>query len=83
MESVKIDQLEEATKPYNIRHRCLYFSKDIIQFISTCKFDRIDFSMFEQLLGSGTSSVQTWWRADLGVQKKMFRIHDNRPEICQ
>ncbi len=70
MENVKIDQLEEATRPYNIRHRCFYFSKDLIQFISICKFDKIYFSMFEQLLRSGTSIGANMVEGRSGSSKK-------------
>lgn len=29
---------EEAEKPYNIRHRCFHFAKDILKFESECKY---------------------------------------------
>jgi four helix bundle protein len=48
-------ELNEAEKPYNIRHRCFFFSKDIIVFVGECKYDRIYSSLFDQLLRSATS----------------------------
>ncbi|GAA4334104.1 four helix bundle protein [Mucilaginibacter gynuensis] len=42
-------------KPYDIKHRCYQFSKEIIGFISTTNYDRIYFSIFDQLLRSATS----------------------------
>lgn len=47
--------LYEDAKPYKISHRCFYFSKDVIEFIKQCKYDRIYHSMFDQLLRSATS----------------------------
>lgn len=48
-------ELNEADKPYNIRHRCFFFSKDIIVFVGECKYDKIYSSLFDQLLRSATS----------------------------
>ncbi len=48
-------EVNEGVKPYNIRHRCFFFSKDIIAFVGNCKYDRIYSSLFDQLLRSATS----------------------------
>ncbi len=48
-------ELNEGEKPYNIRHRCFFFSKEIIVFVGDCKYDRIYSSLFDQLVRSGTS----------------------------
>lgn len=48
-------KLEEAYKPYNIKHRCFYFSKDVISFVSSCKYDKVFYSLFDQLVRSATS----------------------------
>ncbi len=56
MENEEINLVEEGEKPYNIRHRCFHFSKNVIQFIQICKYDRIYYSMFDQLLRSATST---------------------------
>jgi four helix bundle protein len=48
-------ELNEEGKPYNIRHRCFYFSKDIISLIKQTKIEKIFFSIYDQLLRSATS----------------------------
>jgi four helix bundle protein len=47
--------LSEVEKPYNIRHRCFNFSREIILLIQKTKYQGIYFSMFDQLLRSSTS----------------------------
>ena len=47
--------LEEGQPIYNIRHRAFYFSKSVIEFIRSVKYERIYFSLFDQLLRSSTS----------------------------
>ena len=46
---------EQASSIYNIRHRAFYFSKEIILFIKNQKYDKIYFSLFDQLIRSSTS----------------------------
>jgi len=48
-------EVNEGEKPYNIRHRCYFFSKEIIFFVRDCKYDKIYSSLFDQLIRSGTS----------------------------
>lgn len=47
--------IEEEYKPYNIKHRCFYFSKDVVNFVSSCKYEKVFHSMFDQLVRSATS----------------------------
>ena len=47
--------IEEEYKPYNIKHRCFYFSKDVVNFVSSCKYEKVFHSMFDQLVRSSTS----------------------------
>ena len=47
--------LEEGQPIYNIRHRAFYFSKSVIEFIRSVKYERVYFSLFDQLLRSSTS----------------------------
>jgi len=47
--------VEESEKPYNIRHRCFFFSRDVIDFVKRTKYDWIYRSMFDQLIRSATS----------------------------
>ena len=48
-------ELNEEQKPYNIGHRCFYFSRDVLFFVKNCKYERIHFSLFDQLVRSVTS----------------------------
>ncbi len=48
-------ELMEPTKPYSIRHRCYYFSKEVIEFVKECKFEKIYNSLFDQLVRCATS----------------------------
>jgi four helix bundle protein len=48
-------EVEEDSKPYGIRHRCFFFSKDVIFFVKECKYDRIFSSLVDQLVRSATS----------------------------
>ena len=45
----------EEEKPFNIRHRRYYFSRQIILFVKECKYDRVYLSLFDQLIRSVTS----------------------------
>src|SRR5688572_20696512 len=46
---------EESGRPYNIRHRAFFFAKDVILFVKESKYERIYFSLFDQLIRSATS----------------------------
>jgi four helix bundle protein len=60
-------------KPFDIKHRCYQFSKEIVQFISTAKYDRIYFSIFDQLLRSATSIGANIVEAKAGSSVKDFK----------
>lgn len=60
-------------KPYDIRHRCYQFSKELVQFISVAKYERIYFSIFDQLLRSGTSIGANIVEAKAGSSIKDFK----------
>ena len=60
-------------KPYDIKHRCYYFSKEIVQFVSIAKFERVHFSIFDQLIRSGTSIGANIVEAKSGSSTKDFR----------
>jgi len=55
MEEFELFELEEENKPYNIRHRCFYFSKVIVLFVKNCKYEKVYLSIFDKLIRSGTS----------------------------
>jgi four helix bundle protein len=60
-------------KPYNIKRRCYQFSKKIVQFVSNTKFERIHFSIFDQLIRSGTSIGANIIEAKSGSSTKDFK----------
>ena len=72
MENEKLIVLEDAEKSYNIRHRCFYFAKDVLKFIDDCKYERIHFSLFDQLLRSATSIGANVVEGGSGSTKKDF-----------
>lgn len=60
-------------KPFDIRQRCYQFSKETVQFISAAKYDRIYFSIFDQVLRSATSIGANIVEAKAGSSAKDFR----------
>ena len=72
MENEKLEMLEEPQKPYNIRHRCFHFAKEVVTFVSECKYDRIHFSIFDQLIRSATSIGANVVEGGSGSTKKDF-----------
>jgi four helix bundle protein len=62
-----------AEKPYNIKHRCYQFSKDLVLFIANAKYERIFFSLFDQLIRSGTSIGANIVEAKAGSSTKDFK----------
>ena len=72
MENVKILELEEAEKPYNIRHRCFHFSKEVLRFEAECKYGRIHYSIFDQLIRSATSIGANVVEGSSGSSKRDF-----------
>lgn len=66
-------ELNEEEKPYKISHRCFYFSKEVILFIKECKYDRIHFSLFDQLMRSATSIGANVVEGKAGSSKKDWR----------
>ena len=72
MENEKLEMLEEPQKPYNIRHHCFHFAKEVMTFVSECKYDRIHFSIFDQLIRSATSIGANVVEGGSGSTKKDF-----------
>lgn len=60
-------------KPYDIKHRCYEFSKRIVLLISQTKFERIHYSIFDQLLRSATSIGANVIEGKSGSSRKDFR----------
>lgn len=72
MENEKLIVFEEAAKSYNIRHRCFHFAKEVMKFIGESKYERIHFSIFDQLLRSATSIGANVVEGGSGSTKKDF-----------
>ena len=62
--------IEEEYKPYNIKHRCFYFSKDVVSFVSSSKYDKVFYSMFDQLVRRATSIGANVVEGSSGSSKK-------------
>ncbi len=62
--------VNEPDKPYNIRHRAYYFSKEIIFFVRNTKYERIESSLFDQLIRSATSIGANVIEGKAGSSKK-------------
>ena len=69
----EVFELNDVDKPYKISHRCFYFSKDVILFIKDSKFERIYFSMADQLLRSVTSIGANVVEGKSGSSKKDWK----------
>jgi len=66
-------ELKEGEKPYNIRHRCYFFAKEILLFVKDCKYDRVYSSMFDQLIRSATSIGANLVEGKAGSSKKDWK----------
>jgi four helix bundle protein len=64
--------LEEPQKIYNIKHRAFQFSKDVLSFVSETKFEKVFYSIFDQLIRSSTSIGANLVEAVSGSSKKDF-----------
>ncbi len=67
-----ISVLEESSSVYNIKHRAFYFSRDIVLFVGRQKYDRIYFSLFDQLIRSSTSIGANLVEGISGASKNDF-----------
>jgi len=65
-----VDIVEDEGKPYNIRHRCFFFAKDIIHFVKEVQWDWVFNSMFDQLVRSATSVGANVIESSAGSSKK-------------
>jgi len=64
--------LEEPAKTYNIKHRAFEFSKDVLSFVLSTKFEKIVYSIFDQLVRSATSIGANLVEAKAGATKRDF-----------
>ena len=66
-------ELNEDEKPYNIRHRCYYFSKEIVLFVKDCAYNKVFSSLFDQLIRSATSIGANIIEGKSGSSRKDWR----------
>jgi len=67
-----LDIVEESAVVYNIKHRAYYLCRDIVLFIGKQQFDRIYFSLFDQLIRCSTSIGANLIEGLAGASKKDF-----------
>jgi len=67
-----LDIVEESAVVYNIKHRAYYLGRDIVLFIGKQQFDRIYFSLFDQLIRCSTSISANLIEGLAGASKKDF-----------
>lgn len=65
--------MKEGERPYNIRHRCFYFSSDIVLFVKESNFDQVYSSLFDQLIRSATSIGANLVEGRAGSSKKDWK----------
>ena len=63
-------EVNEGEKPYNIRHRCFFFYKEILFFVKDCKYEKVYSSLFDQLVRSATSIGVNVVEGKAGSSKK-------------
>ncbi|MBL7706405.1 MAG: four helix bundle protein [Taibaiella sp.] len=61
---------DPVERPYNIRHRCFLFAKEVVEFIKAENWDYVYRSMFDQLLRSATSIGANVVEGKAGSSKK-------------
>ncbi|PZP45583.1 MAG: hypothetical protein DI598_13045 [Pseudopedobacter saltans] len=66
--------VEEGTTPYNIRHRAFYLAKNVLLFIQNSKYEKIHFSIFDQLVRSVSSIGANMTEGIAGSSKKILLI---------
>jgi len=72
-EELSAFELNETEKPYSIRHRCFYLSKEIIFFVKDCRYEKIYNSLFDQLIRSATSIGANVVEGKAGSSKKDWK----------
>ena len=66
------DLVEESGVVYNIKLRAYYLGRDIVLFIGKQQFDKIYFSLFDQLIRCATSIGANLVEGITGASKKDF-----------
>ena len=66
-------KLAEGEKPYNIRHRCFYFSREVILFVKNCSYGKVFGSLFDQLIRCATSIGANVVESKAGISVKDWK----------
>ena len=66
-------ELNEDEKPYSIRHRCFFFSKEIILFVKDCKYGKVYNSLS---LITAAAAVGTFVKTDYEKEERMWKCRD-------
>src|SRR5689334_11006794 len=72
MEDEVLNTVEEIDKVYNIKHRAYLFAKEIVLYVNDVKYEKINFSIFDQLLRSATSIGANLVEGRAGSSKNDF-----------
>lgn len=62
-----------SDKPFDIKKRSFEFAKDIVRFVSNSQYERKYYSIFDQVLRSGTSVGANIEEGKAGSSKKDFK----------
>lgn len=62
--------MEVTDKPYDIKKRCYHFSRTLIEFVQGAKYEKIHFSIFDQLIRCGTSIGANVVEGGMGSSRK-------------
>jgi four helix bundle protein len=65
--------IEEPDKPYNIRHRCFFFAREVIFMVKDAKYDYVYNSLFAQLVKSASSIGANLVEGKAGSSKKDWK----------
>lgn len=64
--------VEEGQPVYYLRHRAFYYSKYILEFIRNARYERIHYSLFEQLFRAAKSVRTNLVEGNAGVSNKDY-----------
>jgi four helix bundle protein len=48
-------EVNDEGRPYNTRHRAFYFSREVVEFVKKSRYEKVFYSMFDQLVRIATS----------------------------
>ena len=70
----EIFELEDAGKPYNIRHRCFHFAREVIEFVKKhAALNQSYSSLFDQLIRSAASIGANIVEGSAGSSRKDWK----------